>query len=338
MQLLVLSAGAVRAVLGYARCADAMRAALAARARGEVFQPLRSVLKPDGAAGFMALMPSYQAGPAAGYGLKAICVTPGNPAVGLDSHQGIVLLSSPQTGQPLALLNASAVTEIRTAAVSAVATSLLARQDADVLAIVGTGVQARAHLMAISATRPLTEVRIAGTSPAKAAKFAADVAPAALAEVGAPAVRFIPCDAARDAVAGAGIVVTATSSAVPVLRSEWLAPGAHINAVGACLPHARELDTATVAGSALFADSTESVLAESGDYLLAAADGAVGPGHIRAEIGDLLAGLTPGEARRDAEEITIFESLGLAIEDLAAAVVAYQAARDTGAGSWVDFD
>ncbi len=290
-----------------------------------MFQPLRSVLKPDGAAGFMALMPSYQAGPAAGYGLKAICVTPGNPAVGLDSHQGIVLLSSPQTGQPLALLNASAVTEIRTAAVSAVATSLLARQDADVLAIVGTGVQARAHLMAISATRPLTEVRIAGTSPAKAAKFAADVAPAALAEVGAPAVRFIPCDAARDAVAGAGIVVTATSSAVPVLRSEWLAPGAHINAVGACLPHARELDTATVAGS-------------SGDYLLAAADGAVGPGHIRAEIGDLLAGLTPGEARRDAEEITIFESLGLAIEDLAAAVVAYQAARDTGAGSWVDFD
>ena len=338
MQLLVLSAGAVRTVLGYARCADAMRAALAARARGEVFQPLRSVLKPDGAAGFMALMPSYQTGPAAGYGLKALCITPGNPAAGLDSHQGIVLLSSPQTGQPLAVLNASAVTEIRTAAVSAVATSLLATQDADVLAIVGTGVQARAHLMAISATRPLTEVRIAGTSPAKAAKFAADVAPAALAEVGTPAVRVIASEHARDAVAGAGIVVTATSSAVPVLHGGWLDPGTHINAVGACLPHARELDAATVAGAGLFADSRESVLAESGDYLIAAADGAVGPGHIRAEIGDLLAGLAPDLGRRDAEEITIFESLGLAIEDLAAAVVAYQTAGEVGQGDWVDFE
>lgn len=338
MQLLVLSAGAVREVLSYARCADAMRTALAARARGEVFQPLRSVLKPDGAAGLMALMPSYQGGPTAGYGLKAICITPGNPAAGLDSHQGIVLLSSPETGQPLAVLNASAVTEIRTAAVSAVATSLLARQDADVLAIVGTGVQARAHLMAIGATRPLAEVRVAGTAPAKAAKFAADVAPVALVEVGVAAVPVIACDSAERAVAGAGIVVTATSSAVPVLRGDWLAPGTHINAVGACLPHTRELDTATVAGAALFADSRESVLAESGDYLLAAADGAVGPGHIRAEIGDLLVGQAAGRGRRDTEEITVFESLGLAIEDLAAAAVAYQAARDTGTGTWVDFD
>jgi ornithine cyclodeaminase/alanine dehydrogenase-like protein (mu-crystallin family) len=338
MELLVLSGGAVRSVLGYQRCADAMRDALAARARGEVFQPLRSVLKPDRAAGLMALMPSYRPGPAAGYGLKAICVMPGNPAIGLDTHQGIVLLSSPETGQPLAVLNASAVTEIRTAAVSAVATSLLARPDADVLAIVGTGVQARTHLMAISATRPLAEVRIAGTSPAKAAKFAADVAPAALAEVGAGALRVIACDGARDAVAGAGIIVTATSSPVPVLDRDWLAPGTHINAVGACLPSVRELDTATMADAALFADSRESVLAESGDYLLAAADGAVGPEHIRAEIGDLLAGLAPGQGRQDDAEITIFESLGLAIEDLAAAAVAFRAACDTGSGSWVDFD
>jgi len=336
MQLLVLSGDAVRAVLGYASCADAMRTVLADRARGEVFQPLRSVLKPNGATGLMALMPSYQAG--AGYGLKAICIVPGNPAAGLDSHQGIVLLSSQETGQPLAVLNASAVTEIRTAAVSAVATGLLARPDADVLAIVGTGVQARSHLMALAATRPLAEVRIAGSAAPKAAKFAADVAPAALAEVGVSGVRAIACDSARAAVDGADIVVTATSSATPVLQAGWVSPGTHINAVGACLPHTRELDTQAVAQAALFADSRESVLAESGDYLLAAADGAIGPGHIRAEIGDLLAGLSPGQGRKDDAEITIFESLGLAVEDLAAATVAYQTARDGGTGTWVDFD
>jgi ornithine cyclodeaminase len=338
MRLLVLSGTAVREVLGFRRCAEAMREALAARARGEVFQPLRSVLMPEGAAGFMALMPAYQAGPAAGYGLKAICITPANPASGLDSHQGIVLLSSPQTGQPLAVLNASAVTEIRTAAVSAVATSLLATPDADVLAIVGTGVQARSHLMAIAATRPLAEVRIAGSAPAKAARFAADVAPAALAEAGAPAIAVRACESVRDAVAGAGVVVTATNSAVPVLDRDWLAPGTHVNAVGACLPRVRELDTATVAAAGLYADSRESVLAESGDYLLAAAEAGIGPDHIRAEIGDLLAGLAPGQGRRDAAEITIFESLGLAVEDLTAAVVAYRAARDAGAGNWVDFE
>ena len=123
-----------------------------------------------------------------------------------------------------------------------------------------------------------------------------------------------------------------------MLDRGWLAPGTHINAVGACLPACRELDTATVADATLFADSRESVLAESGDYLLAAADGAVGPGHIRAEIGDLVAGLATGQGRQDDAEITIFESLGLAIEDLAAAIVAFRAARDTGSGTWVEFD
>src|ERR1022692_4718211 len=173
MQLLVLSGQAVHEVLDDTSCADAMREVLIARARGGGFQPLRSILRPSGATGLMALMPSYQSGKAAGYGLKAICITPGNPAIGLDSHQGIVLLSSPQTGEPLAVLNAAAVTEIRTAAVSAVATSLLARPDADVLAIIGTGVQARAHLRAIAATRPVAEIRVAGRTPAKAAAFAA---------------------------------------------------------------------------------------------------------------------------------------------------------------------
>jgi ornithine cyclodeaminase len=334
--LLVLSASDVRAVLGYAECADAMRSALASRARGEVFQPLRSVIRPEGAAGFMGLMPCYSGGPDAAYGLKAICVTPGNPAAGLDAHQGVVLLSSPDTGESLALLNASAVTEIRTAAVSAVATDLLARPGADVLAIIGTGVQAASHLKAIAATRPLGQVRVAGTTPAKAAAFAAAHAgPAAIDALGTAELAIVPFDSARQAVADADIVVTATSSSTPVLQADWLAPGTHVNAVGACLPHTRELDTETVAGAALFADSRESVLAESGDYRLAAAEAGFGPSHIRAEIGELLADGRLG--RMNLQEITIFESLGLAVEDLAAAVVAYRAARERGIGTSIDF-
>ncbi|MHB1593256.1 MAG: ornithine cyclodeaminase family protein [Streptosporangiaceae bacterium] len=376
MPLLVLSGADVRAVLGYADCAKAMRSALAARARGEVFQPLRTVLAPPGAAGLMTLMPAYAGGPAAadrppdpgdraaglapGYGLKAICITPGNPAAGLDAHQGIVLLSSAATGEPVAVLNASALTEIRTAAVSAVATELLAVPGADVAAIIGTGVQARAHLAALAATRPLAQVRIAGSRPGRAEKFVARLAAEAGRADGRAMVRcpggeapVVACASAQEAADGARIVVTATSSATPVLHRDWLAPGTHINAVGACLPGTRELDTATVAGASLFADSRESVLAEAGDYLLAAADGAIGPEHVRAEIGDLLtgpdgtdpdgtdpagaepAGGRPG--RRNRAEITIFESLGLAVEDLAAATAAYQSAARAGAGTLIDF-
>ncbi len=336
MRLLVLGAGDVHALLPYGECADAMRGALAALARGEVHQPLRTIIRPPAAAGMMALMPAYQAaggqgadtGARAAYALKAICIFPGNPAAGLDSHQGVVLLSSAQTGEPLALLNASAVTEVRTAAVSAVATDLLARGDAAELAIIGTGVQARAHLLAIAAARPLTSVRVTGRDPAKARRFAEDMR-------GRADVPVTACGSAAEAVAGAGIVVTATSSAAPVLQKDWLVPGAHINAVGACVPQARELDTETMAAGALFTDSRESVTSEAGDYLLAQGEGAIGPGHIRAEIGELLTGTAPGRAADT--EITIFESLGLAVEDLAAAALAYRNAAERGAGTWVDF-
>jgi ornithine cyclodeaminase len=331
--MLVLSGSAVGSVLGYKECADAMRTALIARANGEVFQPLRSVLKPDRADGLMVLMPSFQAGTEAGYGLKAICVTPGNPGRGLDSHQGIVLLSSSQTGEPLAVLNASALTEIRTAAVSAVATDVLASRDADVLAIIGTGVQARAHLRAIASTRPLAQIRVAGRTLEKAKKFLAELGPEITAST-----KQIGCASIQQAVEGASIIVTATNSTEPVIRREWLTPGVHINAVGACLPHIRELDTATVAGAALFGDSRDSVLAEAGDYVLAAAEGAIGPDHIQAELGELLAGGSGHPGRTGEREITIFESLGLAVEDLAAAALAYRIAWDRGLGTWIDFD
>jgi ornithine cyclodeaminase len=334
-ELLVLSASDVHAALSYADCASAMREALIALSTGRAQMPLRTVTRPAGAAGLVALMPSYLSSDPQGatYGLKAICITPSNPAAGLDTHQGVVLLSSGETGEPVALLNASAVTEIRTAAVSVVATGLLARADASELAVIGTGVQARAHILAIDDARPLTAIRVAGRDPVRTAQFAAGLA-------GRTRAPLTVCGTARDAIDGAGIVVTATSSAEPVLERDWLATGTHINAVGACLPAMRELDTATVAAAALFADRRDSMLTESGDYLLAAAEGAVGPDQIRAELGELLAGAARGRA--SADEITVFESLGLAIEDLAAAARACAAATRTRGtagqiGSWVSF-
>ncbi len=328
MKLLVLGASEVYDLLPYGECADVMRGALTALARGEAHQPLRTIIRPPGSAGLMALMPSFLAGDDPAYGLKAICIFPGNPALGKDAHQGGVLLSSARTGELLALVNGSALTEIRTAAVSVVATSLLARPGAAHLAIVGTGVQARAHALAISASRPLAGIRIAGRQAGPAARLAGELGDQL-------AVPVLACGDVREAVDGASIVVTATSSATPVLQREWLADGTHINAVGACLPAAREIDTATMADAALFVDSRESVGSESGDFLLAVAEGAIEAGHIRAEIGEVLTGAAPG--RRAEREITVFESLGLAVEDLAAAAHLYRKASQSGAGRWVEF-
>jgi ornithine cyclodeaminase/alanine dehydrogenase-like protein (mu-crystallin family) len=332
-KLLVLSGREVHALLGYRECAGAMREALIALQTGRAQMPLRTVIRPEGAPGLVALMPSYRQGAGADratavYGLKAICITPANPADGLDTHQGVVLVSDGTTGEPLALMNASALTEIRTAAVSVVATELLARPEADVLAVIGTGVQARSHVLALQEARDLREIRLAGRTQERARQLAASLA----SEVSAP---VIASSSAQDALAGAGIVVTATSSAEPVLRAGWLAPGTHINAVGACLPTDRELDTATMASGVLFADRRDSLLNESGDYVLAAAEGAVAPEQVRAELGQILTGEAPG--RQAAGELTIFESLGLAIEDLAAAGCAYDLAAAAGGGTWVEF-
>lgn len=324
MPLAVLSAADVHTVLGYAECAQAMRDALTALAAGRAQQPLRTVVEPDGAAGLIALMPAYLAGDGGTYGLKALCITPGNPAAGLDAHQGVVLLSDGRTGEPAAILNASAVTEIRTAAVSVVATELLARPDAGTLAVIGAGVQARAHILALDQARRLADIRVASRDSGRAGRLAASLTGRTRA-----AVRAV--GSAREAVTGADVIVTATSSATPVLHGDWIAPGTHINAVGACLPHARELDTAAVAAAVLFADRRQSLLAESGDYLLAAADGAISPDRVRGELGEVLLGTAPG--RLTPAEITVFESLGLAVEDLAAAALAYRKAaqaRDAG--------
>ena len=330
MNLLVLSEHDVEELLTFPECIEVMADALISLARGEVHNPLRSIVRAEGASGFLGLMPAYRGGEKAAYGLKEICLFPGNPARGLDTHLGGVLLHSGETGELKAIMNASAITAIRTAAVSALATRLLAREDARVHAIIGAGVQARSHLRAIPIVRSVTEVRICSRTRAKADALAA----ACAIETGAPTIRVV--DSIEEAVRDAGIVTTTTSAREPVIRRGWIAPGTHINAVGSSIAAARELDSETVAAASLFVDRRESTLNESGDYLSAVREGAIaGPEHIRGEIGEVLIGRAEG--RRSRDEITLFKSLGIAIEDLAAAQFLYDKAGKQGRGRWVDF-
>jgi ornithine cyclodeaminase len=237
-----------------------------------------------------------------------------------------VLLSNGETGQLDAVLDASAFTAIRTAAVSAVATRALAREDARTLAIIGAGVQARAHLEAMVLARPFERAFVWSRTPEHASR---------LAEEAGTSFPIEPADSGEAAVKKADVIVTVTSSPEPVLRREWIRDGTHINAVGASIPTSRELDSATVVAATLFVDRRESTENESGDYLMPLREDAIGPEHIRAELGEVLIGRHPG--RTSADEITIFKSLGLAIEDLAAAQHVVRRAREAGAGTEVPF-
>jgi ornithine cyclodeaminase len=305
-----------------------MREALVSLAEGRVHQPLRTIVRPPDASGIMGLMPAYASGAHAAFGLKAICIFNGNAAQGKDSHQGAVLLFSAESGELLAVVNASAVTAVRTAAVSGVATLTLAREDAGDLAVIGAGVQARSHIEAMSHSRRIRRCRVASRTIERARKLADELS-------GSYAFPIEAVETIADALRGADLIVTATNSAEALVRREWVSDGAHINAVGSCTPNTRELDAETVAASSMFVDSVESTVNEAGDYLRAVLEGAVGPGHIRAELGEVLKGLKPG--RTSADEITLFKSLGLAVEDLSAARYLYDKAKETGAGTWASF-
>ncbi len=336
MKLLVLDYQQTKQLLPMHECIAVMADALSALARGDAEMPLRTIFRPENARGVMAMMPSFRRGEAPLFGLKAICVFPDNPAIGKDAHQGGVLLFSGETGELLALVNASAITEIRTAAVSAVATRTLAREDASALAIIGAGVQARSHLEAIACVRPIKRVRIAARSYESARRFVEQINsfPVHDSQLPAPAIEAV--ETSEAAARNADIIVTATTSFTPVLRRDWVSPGAHINAVGTYSFKARELDTATMADATLFVDRRESALNEAGDYVIAAAEGAFGPEHIRAELGEVLTGRHPG--RKSSDEITVFKSLGLAVEDLASAAHVYEKAQEQKAGTWVEFE
>jgi ornithine cyclodeaminase/alanine dehydrogenase-like protein (mu-crystallin family) len=291
-------------------CIEVMKHAFADLERGAVTQPLRSFWLPPDVNGATVWMSAHRSAPKPMFGTKLLFVLKDNPSRGLDSHQGQVILADGETGQVRALLDASAVTAIRTAAVSALATRLLSSEDARVLAIVGTGVQARKHLESIPLVRPLTRVLVAGSTPEHARRFVDDVGAGAPCAVEAAA-------SAEDAVRAADIVVTVTDSPAPVIAREWLRPGTHVNAVGASRPTAWEIDPRIYADAVTFCDRRESLCAEAGDYLRAVADRLIAGVEQIGELGELIVGKRKG--RTSPDQITLFRSLGLAVEDLAAA-------------------
>ena len=326
MPMLVLSQTEVRELLPMDRCIELMAEALTGLSAGEAVNPLRhGIFLPD-RSGLLGLMPGYIAEPAA-LGVKVIAVFPDNHGSELDSHQGIVALFDAQNGRPLAILEASEITAIRTAAASGLATRLLAREDASELAILGSGRQARTHLEAMAAVRPLNKVRVFSPHREHREGFAAKAR-----RRSSLLVRAV--DSAEEAVRGADIICTTTTSADPVVHGSWIHPGAHINAAGSSVAGDRELDTASVLRARLFVDCRESTVNEAGDFLIPKKEGAVTDEHIQGELGEILLGSIQG--RQSADEVTLFKSLGVAVEDLAAATYVYTEAKDRGVGTEVE--
>ncbi len=295
-------------------------------ARDKAINPLRQGIRLPENMGILGLMPGYMSEPQT-FGLKVVSVFPGNHGTAYDSHQGAVMLFETEHGSPVAILDASEITAIRTAAASGAATRLLAREDAATLAIVGSGVQARTHLEAMVAVRPIRQAKIYSRNAARRERRAQESADALGIAVDA-------VDSARQAVQDADIICTTTSSKDPVVMGDWLADGCHVNAVGSSVRHTRELDTSAVLKSRLFVDRVESTVNEAGDFLFPKAEGVLDEGHIVGEIGDILLGKLSG--RESPNEITLFKSLGLAVEDLAAAHFVYNRAAETGAGVSVE--
>ncbi len=314
----------IRTLLPMADCIDVVADALQGLAAGDAALPLRSIVWLPEKIGALGSMPSTMGNQV--FGSKVISVFPGNASSPYDSHQGVVLLFEGEHGRLVAILDATEITAIRTAAASGLATRTLARKDAGDLAILGTGAQARTHLQAMAAVRELRRVRVWSRSGRgrEFADSAAGLAPV-LVEV---------VDSAMDAVQGADLVCTVTDSKEPVLRADWLSPGAHLNAVGACTPNAREVDSATMARASLFTDCRESFFHEPGDFLIARQEGMVTDEALKGELGEVLVGTVEG--RTSDEEITLFESLGISIEDLAAAQFVYERAKEHGRGTTIE--
>jgi thiomorpholine-carboxylate dehydrogenase len=294
-QPLFLNEEQVRQHLRMAELIPAMEKALVEFSTGKVTQPVRSVIKVDPPGGFLGLMPALTPD---GLGLKAVTFYPSNAERGIPTHMATIFLVDSETGTPLAIMDGRLITEMRTAAVSAAATKLLAPPDAKILAILGSGVQAHSHVEALRLVRQFEEIRVWSPTREHADQFAK--------EIGATAT------SAEQAVRGADVVVTATSSKIPVLKGAWLKPGCHVNGIGACRPDWRELDDEAM-NSVVVVDSREGAMKESGDVILSGAK-------IYAELGEALAGKVPSRAN----ETTIFKSLGMAVEDIAAAKLVYR--------------
>lgn len=301
----------------------AMESALARFSAGEVLQPVRTVLSVGPTKAFFGLMPAYVEGPSR-LGAKLVTVFNDNLQRGLPSHLATILLLDPDTGALIAVMDGRYITEARTAAVSAVSARHLARADAATLAVIGTGVQARSHVEAFVEVRALKEVRVWSPQARSRERFVSEMT----GQVGVP---IVAAASPQEALAGAALVVLATSSPTPVIDRAWVSPGAHIVSVGACRPDQREMDPALVAAARLYVDSRAAALVESGDVVGGIAEGRFGADHIRGELGEVVLGRARG--RRSDDECTIFKSLGMAVEDVTAADLVFRKAVETGAGT-----
>jgi ornithine cyclodeaminase len=307
-------------------CIPLMETTMIAVSEGRARLPLRSVL-PVSSGGLMGNMPGYLAEPEC-FGVKLVSLFPGNVAAGFSSHLGLVLLFEPEHGRPVALLDAAELTAIRTAAVSGLATRLLAREDAGDLAILGAGEQARSHLEAMLAVRRIRRVRVWSRTPASADAFART-------EGERHGIAIEPVAEVRAGVDGADLICTVSKARTPILLGDWLAPGTHLNVVGSSIAAAAEIDTAAVVKSRVFVDYRDSTINEGGEYLKALQAGAITPAHILGEIGEVANGSVIG--RRTPDDITLYKSLGVAAQDLASAHYLLEQARARGLGQTVEF-
>ncbi len=321
--MLVLSRRDVEAALDPDRLVDAVAAAMADVSAGRGSFPNRTAADVADVGGVLIAMPAYLAGGGA-LAAKLVAMFPGNAALGLPTHKAIIAVFDPATGAPEAVMDGEVVTAMRTAACSALSAKLLAREDASVLAVLGTGVQARAHAEAVKRVRSIREVRIAGRDSDRVRSLAGE-----LDAVAAPSY--------ADAIAGADIVCACTHSPEPVVHGAWLDPGTHVTSVG-FNPEGREVDADAVARALVVVESRAAALAPypagSNDLVWAIRDGAVGPDHIHAEIGELVSGTRPG--RTAADQITLYKSVGVAAQDAAAAALALEAARARGLGAEIE--
>jgi ornithine cyclodeaminase/alanine dehydrogenase-like protein (mu-crystallin family) len=327
MDIRVLRAADVRALLPMAECVELMHRTMIAVSEGRAVVPLRSLLVMPGKRGMMGNMPGYLADPEC-FGIKLVSLIPGNKPPLYSSHLGLVLLFDSEHGQPVALLDAAEITAIRTAAASGLATRLLARTDAGDLALLGAGEQASSHLQAMLAVRALRRVRVWARDAAKAQVFA---------EVEGKKHRILiePAATVREAVTGADIICTVTKAREPILLGDWLAAGVHLNVVGSSIAGAAEIDTPAVVKSRFFVDYRGSTENEAGEYLRALRAAAITPAHILAEIGEVANGAKPG--RVTSSDVTLYKSLGIAPQDLASAHYVLQKARARGVGQIIDF-
>lgn len=302
---------------------SAMESALAKFSAGEVLQPVRTVLTVGPTKAYFGLMPASVPNPAS-LGAKLVTVFGENHQKGLPSHLATILLLDPETGSLIALMDGRYITEARTAAVSAVSARFLANAQASRLAIIGTGVQARSHLEALQHVRQLQDVRVWSPRQQSRDQFVDDMSPHLPIPIRA-------CASAEAAVTGADLIVLATSSKLPVVEDRWVASGAHVMCVGACRPDQREMAPALVKRGRLYVDSRAAAVVESGDVVMNIAEGLFDKTHLRGEIGELVLGRVTG--RNSESDVTIFKSLGMAVEDVVAADLVFRRASETGAGT-----